>query len=228
MDQKLSKQSKQKTKDLILELIKIQKPQTTTQLIILIKQKTGYTQEQIQDLLVDLENEEKLSFTKKINPLPPTIKAFLLSKNASWYWLTIALVTTTSISVFIIPENSFLLSYLRLTLGAIFLLFLPGYVIIKAIFPINIQINTKSQSIDQIERIALSIGLSISLTPMVGLILNFTPWGIRLIPITLSLLLLTIIFATIAILREFQIEFNLLPQQNTKKSSEKKTKKTKI
>jgi len=57
---------------------------------------------------------------------------------------------------------------------------------------------------DTIERIALSFGMSLTLVPLVGLILNYTPWGIRLTPITLSLLSLTIVFATTAVLREYQ------------------------
>ena len=57
---------------------------------------------------------------------------------------------------------------------------------------------------DTIERVALSLGMSLALVPIVGLILNYTPWGIRLTPITLSLLALTIVFATAAILREYQ------------------------
>jgi uncharacterized membrane protein len=46
--------------------------------------------------------------------------------------------------------------------------------------------------------------MSLALTPIVGLILNYTPWGITLTPITLSLLALTVILATAAILREHQ------------------------
>jgi uncharacterized membrane protein len=63
---------------------------------------------------------------------------------------------------------------------------------------------TSSENLDTIERIALSIGMSLALTPIVGLILNYTPWGITLTPITLSLLALTTVFATAAILREHQ------------------------
>jgi hypothetical protein len=204
MNQELFKQAKQQTKDLILELIKTQKPQNTTQLITLTQQKTGYTQEQIQGLLVELENEEKLSFTKKQNNLPPTTKAFISSTNSTWYWITIALATATSISGFTISENAFpLLVYLRLSLGAIFMLFLPGYALIKVLFPINVQIKTNNRSLDTIERIALSIGMSLVLVPMVGLILNYTPWGINLTSITLSLYSLTIIFATAASIREY-------------------------
>jgi uncharacterized membrane protein len=45
--------------------------------------------------------------------------------------------------------------------------------------------------------------MSIALVPIVGLILNYTPWGIRLTPITISLLALTLVFATMAVVREY-------------------------
>jgi len=43
------------------------------------------------------------------------------------------------------------------------------------------------RGIDGIERVALSFGLSIAIVPLIGLGLNFTPWGIRLVPIMVSL-----------------------------------------
>jgi uncharacterized membrane protein len=81
---------------------------------------------------------------------------------------------------------------------------LPGFAFIKALFPAKVPIKTSSENMDTIERIALSFGMSLTLVPLVGLILNYTPWGIRLTPITLSLLSLTIVFATTAVLREYQ------------------------
>ncbi|MHB8987039.1 MAG: DUF1616 domain-containing protein [Eubacteriales bacterium] len=48
--------------------------------------------------------------------------------------------------------------------------------------------NAFSRRRDGIERVALSFGLSIAVVPLVGLILNYTPWGIRLAPILASLL----------------------------------------
>ena len=57
---------------------------------------------------------------------------------------------------------------------------------------------------DTIERAVLSFGISLALVSIVGLILNYTPWGISLTPIALSLLALTIVFATAAVLREYQ------------------------
>lgn len=39
--------------------------------------------------------------------------------------------------------------------------------------------------------------------------LNYTPWGIRLAPITFSLLALTAVFATVGLIREYQTKTNL-------------------
>ncbi|MFZ5650686.1 MAG: DUF1616 domain-containing protein [Bacillota bacterium] len=44
------------------------------------------------------------------------------------------------------------------------------------------------EDLDGIERVALSFGLSIAVVPLIGLVLNYTPWGIRLYPILISLL----------------------------------------
>jgi uncharacterized membrane protein len=63
-------------------------------------------------------------------------------------------------------------------------LFIPGYVLIVALFP-------KQGDLELIERIALSFGLSIAIVPLIGLVLNYTLWGIRLVPIVTSIVLFT-------------------------------------
>jgi uncharacterized membrane protein len=75
-------------------------------------------------------------------------------------------------------------------------IFIPGYCLAAALFPNN-------KDIDGIERIALSIGLSIMVVPLIGLVLNFTEWGIQLIPITLSLMIFSIFMILIAQFRRF-------------------------
>jgi uncharacterized membrane protein len=77
-------------------------------------------------------------------------------------------------------------------------LFIPGYVTVEALFP-------KSRELDGIERSALSVGLSLVLVMLVGLLLNFTPWGIRLIPIVISLTILTLGLALVALGRRFSV-----------------------
>ena len=74
----------------------------------------------------------------------------------------------------------------------------------KALFPKG-KLTETSGPLDTIEIIALSLGLSLALVPIIGLLLNYTPWGIRLTPLVLSLLGLTLLLATTAIARERQI-----------------------
>jgi uncharacterized membrane protein len=83
-------------------------------------------------------------------------------------------------SLALVPVAIFAAEPLRIVLGLPFILFFPGYTLIAALFP-------KRESISGIERIALSFGLSIAVVPLIGLILNYTPWGIRLYPILISL-----------------------------------------
>jgi len=54
---------------------------------------------------------------------------------------------------------------------------------------------------DECERIALSFGLSIAVVPLMGLALNYTPFGIRLVPILVVLSVFTVSLAVVACVR---------------------------
>jgi uncharacterized membrane protein len=82
-------------------------------------------------------------------------------------------------------------SFLRVLFGIPMILFIPGYALIAALFP-------GARDIDGIERTALSFGLSIAVVPLTALALNYTPWGIRLDPVVISLSILTIGLCLIA------------------------------
>jgi uncharacterized membrane protein len=109
--------------------------------------------------------------------------------------IVIVLVLLTDIFV-LTPELSE--TVIRNILGVPLVLFLPGYSLIAAVFPVNCDI-------DGIERIALSFGLSIAVVPLIGLGLNFTPWGIRLLPILISLSVFTFVMCEIAYLRRAKL-----------------------
>ena len=79
----------------------------------------------------------------------------------------------------------------HIALGLIFALFFPGYTLIAALFP-------RRGDLNGVERLALSFGLSIALVPLIGLILNYTPWGIRLYPVLVSVLVFIIVMAGVA------------------------------
>lgn len=87
---------------------------------------------------------------------------------------------------------------IRSALGLVMILFVPGYTLIAALFP-------GKDDIDGIERAALSFGLSIAVVPLIGLGLNFTPWGIRLDPILVCLTIFTVLCVVVAIVRRHML-----------------------
>jgi uncharacterized membrane protein len=119
-----------------------------------------------------------------------------MTKKNSTYPLDILLCLLTSLLllplVFLNIDSTF-----RLILGLPFLLFIPGYVLVFALFPAR----KTDRGIDTLERIVLSFGLSIAVVPLIGLLLNYTPWGIRLEPIMSSLLLFIISIGLFGIYR---------------------------
>lgn len=135
---------------------------------------------------------------------------------------------------------------LRVVFGLVFVLFLPGYAFIAALFPEAGESSTTTEAtetsqppeqaddgkptpepgtaaattastsdrtsgsqnqsgIDGIERVALSFGLSIAIVPLVGLVLNFTPWGIRLGPIAVSISAVTLVSVAIGAQRREEL-----------------------
>jgi len=190
--------------DAIIQIIKEKKPQSTRQLILLLQEKFPLPEKEITKIIITLQEQGKINLITVSKPPPHGLSAYLKTKQALWYWTTVITAIITAILVFTVPENAYPISYIRNIFGTIFVLWLPGYTFIKALFPVTTPIKTSSENLDKIERVALSIGMSLALVPIVGLILNYTPWGIRLTPITLSLFALTIVFATAAVTREHQ------------------------
>ena len=109
----------------------------------------------------------------------------------------VILFTLLCIPFVLIPPLNEILP-IRIILGLPVVLFLPGYALIATLFP-------RKDDLDGIERIALSFGLSIAITPLLGLALNYTPFGIRLTPVLIVLSVFTISLAIGAYVRRSRI-----------------------
>jgi len=191
-------------RDFILLVVEREKPRDVEQLTNMVQQKFSSPRHKIVEQVLKLQSEGKITLKETPPPIRLHFTKYLRSTQAFWYWTTVILTITTAMLVFTVPEDAYPIVYARYLLGSIFVLFLPGYSLIKALFPTKVPIPTPTKELDNIERIALSIGMSLALVPIVGLLLNYTPWGIRLTPITISLLALTLTLSTAAIIREHQ------------------------
>jgi uncharacterized membrane protein len=85
-------------------------------------------------------------------------------------------------------------SFIRIALGLPLILVLPGYALIALLFP------TKS-GLEGIERAALSVGMSVVIVPLIGLVLNYTSFGIREMPLLISISAFTILACAAAYVR---------------------------
>ncbi|MFC6974388.1 DUF1616 domain-containing protein [Halomicroarcula sp. GCM10025709] len=126
-------------------------------------------------------------------------------------WLVFALTVLLWIVTLVPLLNG---SPLRVGLAVFYALFVPGYTLIATLFPerppadetpVDDEGTGDESGIDGLERLVLSFGSSIALVPLVGLGLNFTPWGLRLIPILVALTAVTVGFAGLASVRRSRL-----------------------
>ncbi len=105
--------------------------------------------------------------------------------------IIIFLVLIASIFVLVPPLST---TSVRTIVGLPMVIFLSGYALIAALFP-------RKDDLNGIKRLALSFGLSIAVVPLLGLALYYTPLGIRLNSILITLDIFTLIMCAVAVKR---------------------------
>jgi len=103
----------------------------------------------------------------------------------------------------------------RIVFGIAMLIFIPGYALVSALWP-KARLSNDSESsdgemnspsVDNLERVALSFGLSIAVLSITGLLLHFTGIGITLESTVVSNLVLIIALIAIAFFRRAKMPF---------------------
>src|SRR5574341_873366 len=151
------------------------------------------TFEEIRETIDELRKEKKVMLLE--SPVAVSFSRYITSFSAVMpFWLTIAVTITCILTIYLLPPDS-AWSFVRIVVGMIFVLFIPGYLLIQLLYP--------GKEMDVIERLALSLGLGLALASLIGLILNYTPWGIRLEPMVISLSLFSITLALSGTYRVF-------------------------
>jgi hypothetical protein len=163
----------------ILNTVKSQHPQTVKQLATALKANREIEETDFVATVREMANNGTLTLgppSYEVETLLDYLFTFTLS---GWLWVSFLTIALSLLAVTLTPDL-FPLNVMRWVLGSILVLYFPGFSLIQLLFP-------KGNEIDSLERFALSIGLSLALVPLIGLVLNFTPWGIRFAPIVASL-----------------------------------------
>jgi len=150
----------------------------------------GYKTDASVQALLALQRDKKVTI-QEVRPYT-TLDSYTLSPLSLWFWAAVGAVAA---SLVLISVTSGAALYLRYVFGTVLVLFLPGYALIEALYP--------KRELDDLTRFALSIGLSLALVPLTGLVLNYTPFGIRLLPVAISLACLTVALLVVALIRKY-------------------------
>ncbi|WP_424357785.1 DUF1616 domain-containing protein [Methanocella sp. MCL-LM] len=78
-------------------------------------------------------------------------------------------------------------------------LFAPGYAMVAAMFP-------RKKEMGNIARMTMSVALSIIIVPLIGMVLNYTPLGVRLDPILVCVTVFTIACSLVAMRSRFKVQ----------------------
>ena len=168
-------------KDEIIEIIEKNNPKNIEELFSFSKDKLDYNEDYLRSAIIKMINNKTLSLTYSKNDI--SFKDFITSVYAYWFWSIMLVLTIFYISVFFSNIYKDFI-FLRYILGGGVALFIPGFSLVMALFP--------KSDMPMAEKIALSVGISLAVTPLVSFLLNFTPWKISFTPIVISLTLLII------------------------------------
>jgi hypothetical protein len=179
----------------ILDVLDTKQPDNVKELVLLVQKQVNASSEEIQTHIKSLHQKGLVALDEPAGHQP--VFKFVFQKQSLWFWATLAISGFSLLSVLFIPENQIPLSYVRYSFGFILVAFLPGFCLTETLFP-------RKQSLDLIERITFSIGLSFATTALVGLFLSFTPFGLTLSTALPTLGGLVLALAVIGLFRKYQ------------------------
>lgn len=188
------KPEKQDVIDCILTVIDSKKPETIDQLLKLVADEYTIDKDEIMNAILQLKKQNRLNFEG--SPKQYSSKRWFFSSHAVWFYLVNIFAILSAALLLVVFEQDVSGEYLRAGIIAAFVLYVPGYSLAKALFA--------EKELGAIERVGLSIVLSVSLLLGVAFILNYTEWGIRVTPITISLLVATIAFSAVGLIRQYK------------------------
>ncbi len=190
-----------KLKELIIRVAADENPESVRQLIYLVRKQVDVPEKDLFLIIQDLKEEKRINLWELM--FPETFRQYLFSSRALWYWVIVATTLFGYFFILMIPNEAFYRGFGTAVLGVMYTILIPGFSVLKTLFPIDVPLKTSSVTLDSIERLALSIGLSLAVTPLVGIALYYSI-GLNLVTISVVLLIISMFLSTYGVLREFQ------------------------
>ncbi len=143
--------------------------------------------------------QEKPADLTSQETIRPSFRSFAKT-NASSYLatLTLAAASVTAILVFQNQDN-----LLRTVSGLLLTLGLPGFALVKTVFPAKTLGFEKQGRMGWLFTGAFSVVMSIIVVSLVAFALDLTPFGVTLVSLNLSLFSLTLLFGTVGLWRRY-------------------------
>lgn len=196
MSESMCPSESSKAKQIIIKILSDEKPKTVRKLSERAIELSKVDKNTIYNIIRQMERDGEIQLgSEKIQrKLPKTISQYLMNFNyySIEFWSIITLTLFFFLAALLIPPNSPVF-FLRVTMGIIFGIIVPGWTISNVIFP------KLYETIDQIERSLIAIGINIGTMIFGGLILDQI-WIIDSLPFVIVLGSLTIVAALISMI----------------------------
>jgi len=125
-------------------------------------------------------------------------------KHTSWFGIIVLYTVVTLLFIYFIPNDSPFSIFTSL-FGFIFVTVIPGYCLVNLVF--------KEGKLDIVEKAVLSVALSFSIAGMSGLFLGLSPIGMTTASLTISLSVIVVVLALLALLRKTKLVQTQNPEE---------------
>ena len=125
-------------------------------------------------------------------------------KHVSWFGIIVLYTVITLLFIYFIPNDSPFSIFTSL-FGFIFVTVIPGYCLVNLVF--------KEGKLDIVEKAVLSVALSFSIAGMSGLFLGLSPIGMTTASLTISLSIIVVVLAFLALIRKTKLVQTQNPEE---------------
>lgn len=151
------------------------------------------TVEEILDASRRLERRGEINLAE-VKISPSFVRDLANIESNAPFWIAIFSCAAILVTMFVLPQDGMWFGARQVSI-AVFLFVIPGYVMTNAFIARN--------RLSYVERIAVSVGLSLATVTLVGIVLAYGIAGIRAEPVVISLVALVTVLAFIAAYKEF-------------------------